>query len=172
MVGGLVRLCGLPFGDDLPNNHEDPEFNFEQYARRGEDPIAGIRASIRRRNSQHETWGWKYPRAARYLDQVRADLRNPHLIVVMRDPVAAAGRHRDIHGLPADAVRVLHQFQDANLELAERWQVPTLLVSYERGAEQPVRLARQLARFLGLPEPADRQRVRSFVQRGTYQAID
>lgn len=172
LIGGMARLCGLPFGDDLRGNHEDPILNYDNYVRQGVAPVPAIRDAILRRNNEHEVWGWKYPRAIRYLDKVRTDLRNPHLILVMRDPVAAAGRHGRAQGGRATAVRYQHQLQSANIDLVERWAVPTLLVSYERGSQRPMQLARQLADFLGLPRPADRKLVRSFAQRGTYQRIE
>ncbi|WP_141012886.1 sulfotransferase family protein [Nocardioides sambongensis] len=170
LIGGLVRLCGLPFGEGLLDNHEDPAFNFEAIQRSGQDPATTLRQTVRQRNAAHPVWGWKYPRASRYLDAIRSDLRNPHLLVVLRDPVAAAGRHRGADGGRRSAIHLQHERQVVNVELMERWQVPTLAISYERGVDQPVRLTRQIARFLGTPAP-DKVRVREFVRPGTYQKI-
>ncbi|WP_141012888.1 sulfotransferase family protein [Nocardioides sambongensis] len=171
LVGGLVRLCGLPFGEGMIGNHEDPAFNFDYIRRAGGDPLTEIRRAIPERNAAYDAWGWKYPRATRYLDDIRNELRSPHLIVVLRDPVAAAGRHRGGEGGRRAAVLRQHDLQMRNLDLIERWQVPTLAVSYERGISQPVRLARQIARFLGFPVP-ERSRVLDFVTPGRYQMID
>jgi len=171
MVGGLARLCGLSLGDELPNNHEDPDFNFDLLRRDGRDPIAQILGAIERRDAAHEVWGWKYPRATRYLDEIRARLRNPHLILVLRDPVAAGGRVIRKGQDPLATVQSHQELQTRNLDLAAGWQVPTLLVSYERSAARPFRAARDLAEFLGMPAPTDREQVRAFVQPGTYQDI-
>jgi hypothetical protein len=171
MVGGLARLCGLPLGDELPNNHEDPDFNFDLLRRDGQDPIARILAAIERRDAAHAVWGWKYPRAIRYLDEIRTRLRNPHLILVLRDPVAAGGRVIRKGQDALTTVQSHQELQTRNLDLAARWQVPTLLVSYERSADRPFRTAQDLAEFLGMPAPTDREQVRAFVQPGTYQDL-
>lgn len=171
MIAGLARLSGLFLGDGLPNNHEDADFNFDLHHRAGQDPLAHILAAIERRDAAHEVWGWKYPRASRYLDEIRPQLRNPHLILVLRDPVAAGGRVIRKGRDALETVQGHQQLQTRNLELIERWQVPTLLVSYERAADRPFRTARDLAEFLGMPAPTDRERVRAFVQPGTYQDL-
>jgi len=172
MVAGVARLCGLMLGDDLPNNHEDVAFNVDSLKRAGQDPFPAIKQTIERRNAEHTVWGWKYPRAAHYLDEIRSGLRDPRLVVVLRDPVASAGRQVRRHGRdPMEVVREHHQIQARNIDLVSRWQVPSLLVSYERSIDRPAELVERLAAFLGLPVPDDPERVRRFVRPGTYQDV-
>jgi pimeloyl-ACP methyl ester carboxylesterase len=172
MVAGVARLCGLMLGDDLPNTHEDFEFNLDALNRAGQEPLPAIRAAIERRNTDHLVWGWKYPRAAHYLDDVRSGLRDPRLILVLRDPVASAGRQVRRRGRdPMEVVRKHHQIQARNLDLVERWDVPSLLVSYERSIDRPTELVEQVAAFLGMPVPDDPDRIRRFVRPGTYQDV-
>lgn len=172
MVAGVARLCGLNLGTDLPNNHEDGEFNADFLRRDGLEPVPAIKATVERRNAEHGVWGWKYPRSIKFLDEIRPGLRDPRLILVLRDPVASAGRPvRRFKQNPMDVVQEHHQLQARNLKLVSRWEVPALLVSYERSIDRPVELAEQLADFLGMPAPADLEQVRRFVQPGTYQDV-
>ncbi|MGH3347323.1 MAG: hypothetical protein ACRDO4_10095 [Nocardioides sp.] len=171
MVGGLARLCGLAIGEDLPNNHEDPDFNYDFLRRDGYDPMSHILETIERRNQVHEVWGWKYPRASRYLDQIRPQLRSPHLILVLRDPVASASRNVYNGASALTAVKDHSDLQNRNLELITRWQVPTLLISYERSVRRPVLVANVVAEFLGCPAPPNRSQVRAFVKAGSYQDL-
>src|SRR5437588_9464001 len=80
VVAGVAQRCGLFIGSKLPINLEDPDFSHV--------PIQTMRESIAKRNETFDAWGWKYPAAARYVDKLIPDLRNPRLIVVWRDLVA------------------------------------------------------------------------------------
>jgi hypothetical protein len=144
-------------------------------------PRAGIlprehrasRAAVERRNAEHDVWGWKYPRSIKFLDEVRPTLRDPRLILVLRDPVASAGRpvRRQKEQNPMQVVQEHHQLEARNLKLVARWEVPALLVSYERSIDRPAELVEQLAEFLGMPAPTDPDLVRRFIQPGTYQSV-
>ena len=172
MVAGVARLCGLNLGKDLLNTHEDVEFNADFLQRDGIEPLPAIKAAVERRNAEHDVWGWKYPRSIRFLDQIRPGLRDPRLILVMRDPVASAGRPvRRFKQDPLEVVNDHLDLQARNLALVSRWEVPTLLVSYERAIDRPVELAEQMAAFLGMAPPTDHDQVRSFVRPGTYQDV-
>lgn len=172
MVAGLTRMCGVWLGDDLPHNHEDAAFNVDQLKKAGADPVARMREAITERDAARDVWGWKYPHAGAYLEDLRDDLRNPHLVVVLRDPVASTARnilYNDAE--PLREVLRVHRTTTRNLDLVERWAVPTLFVSYERGLARPFKLAGLLAEFLGTPAPTDRAKVREFVQPGSYQDL-
>ncbi len=171
VMGGLARMCGLYLGDDLPHNHEDSAFNVDLHRRDGLPALATIEQTIDRRNAEHAVWGWKYPRATRYLDDIRSRLRNPHLIVVFRDPVASSSRHVRGGKEPFDAVLTQNLSNASNLDLLARWEVPTLLVSYERVLARPIRTGVLLAEFLGTPPPPDGRKVREFVQPGSYKDV-
>jgi hypothetical protein len=172
MIAGVARLCGLNLGDDLPNTHEDFDFNVDFLKRDGLEPIPAIKAAVERRNAAHSIWGWKYPRSIGFLDQIRPGLRDPRLILVLRDPVASAGRGvRRSKQNPLEVVRDHLKLQARNVELVSRWEVPALLVSYERAIDRPVELAQQVAAFLGMPPPEDHDLIRRFVRPGTYQEV-
>ncbi len=169
MVAAVTRMCGVDLGEDLPSNLEDPAFS--RPVRNNTNNPEKMRAVIRERNASKQTWGWKFPRAASYLDALRPDLRDPHLIIVTRDPVATATR-QIVAGM--DVQQVVQEALDKQvraMELARRWRVPTLLVSYEKSLMAPARLATGLADFVGAAplSAQQRQEVAQFVKPGKLQ---
>lgn len=172
-VAGTARMCGLPIGDDLPTNLEDPAFNLDLHTRAGRDPLAEIRAALRTRNDQRQVWGWKYPRAGAYLDDVRDEIVDPRLIVVTRDIVATSswGAGRRESQAQMDTVRTRINQTLRNVDLVDRWKVPTLMVSYERAITMPEQFVPLLCGFLGLPTPTDLTEILAFLEPGSYKPV-
>ena len=96
MIARVAEQLGVGMGSGLPSNYEDDEFNYDKMSDAlKEDPKLMARALLRainRRNGRHDVWGWKYPRAHLYLPLIIKQVRNPHLICVLRDPVASSLR--------------------------------------------------------------------------------
>src|ERR1700722_17430936 len=84
MAAGAARGLGFYMGHALENN-EDLEFSYKS--------LEHMKNMIRARNVQYRKWGWKFPAAANYLDDLLAHVRNPHLIVVCRDLAATSAGH-------------------------------------------------------------------------------
>lgn len=163
-VAGTMQRLGLFIGDNLPNNYEDPDFV-------GKPPPAMIE-TIAERQKTYAVWGWKFPSAANYLENLMPALENPHLILVSRDIVATMKAHRRWHN--RGQVLAVHEIllqQQRNWFLIERWRVPTIMVSYEKAVLQPALFATQMAEFLGMPAPDDaaQAEITSFMQPGSYK---
>ncbi|MGH3347322.1 MAG: sulfotransferase [Nocardioides sp.] len=171
MVAGLASICGLRLGTESRKNQEDPEFNLRDLRQAGKDPIPSIRDTIDRRNAEHPVWGWKFPRAIAYLDQVRTALRSPHFIIVSRDPVASAGRRISQGIAPVDAITERLELMLRNIDLVTRWGAPALVVSYERTLQKPMTATSQIADFLGMAVPTDPAHVHAFIQPGSYRHV-
>lgn len=163
-VAGIMQRLGLFIGEDLPNNYEDPAFV-------GKGPPL-MRKTIAARNEAYPVWGWKFPSASNYLEALSPDLVNPHLVVVCRDMAATMKAHMRWHkrGLQLAAHDILLQ-QQRNWFLVERWQVPTLLVSYEKAVLAPEIFVREMADFLGQPRPEgdDMAQMTAFLEPGSYK---
>jgi hypothetical protein len=122
---------------------------------------------IARRNASGKDWGFKVPHIAAYLNQNDlARFRNPHLIVIFRDPVAITVRHalaEQVDPLPA-----LQDTTDAMNGLAEfvtRTTCPALLLSYEKALIFPEVFLDALTRFCAIPLTDDlRQRLMRQIQ--------
>ena len=163
-VAGTMQRLGLFIGEDLPNNYEDPCFV-------GQTP-SNMKEVIAARQKNHAVWGWKHPSAANYMENLLPDLENPHLIVVWRDLVATMKAHRRWHnrGQLLSVHEILMQHQ-RNWFLIERWKIPTALVSYEKTILNPALFAKQMADFLGMPEPKGeaRDEIITFLKPGSYK---
>ena len=171
MVAGAAKLCGLDIGENLPINLEDNDFNIHVLKNAGVKPIHHVLTSLGQRNKTKNIWGWKFPRAIAYLPYIREFLVNPHLILVFRDPIATATR-QILSGTPKiKAIESVQHLQKRNMELVKDWQVPTLIISYEKSVQRPEQFITDLCHFLGVEKPADMSEIRAFMAPGEYKSI-
>ena len=180
MVAGAIAMLGVPMGKDLPENIEDPNFNPIDHdtARRGPF-IDHVRQTVRERNATHPVWGWKYPRADRYLKDIVADLRNPRLVVVQRDPAPATIRGvRAARRLGEDEAAAAYRtarerlkVMATQLDMVEALGLPSYLLSYEKAVLFPRRFLRDLAGFVGCPLPDDVSPILEFMKPGKYKNL-
>lgn len=160
MVAGVAYLLGLELGSGLGG--EDlaftrvgqgykPQIAVEPLDPNSPGKIELLRNTVEHRNSHHSVWGWKDPSVELYLPEISDLLRNPHLIVVWRDPAAIATALMAINGLSAaDAFALAFENSQRFWSLVQSLHWPTLMVSYERGRLKPLELAKEMAVFLGL----------------------
>jgi hypothetical protein len=156
MAAKVLEALGVPMGrtGDLAV-HEDQEFLqallYFDFARLAE--------LIRDRNAAHGKWGFKFPSLQNHLlpPQI-AQFRDPHLIVIMRDPVAIAARSlnsdQERRGVSETLRNVTGQISDL-VNLVERANCPVLLLSYEKFVAFPDEAIEAIAGFCRLaPDPA------------------
>jgi len=180
MVAGVAHLLGLELNPSGPGNLEsrpivalargrNPENSLENLDLSRDEIMRRLGEQIDAFNAKDEVWGWKDPSAENYILDILGHIRNLHLIVVFRDPVAVAtallgandtARHRariqsEYQGPGAlaaeDAFRTADDRYTRYWNLALELGCPTLLVSYERGRANPEQLAAEMAEFLGMP---------------------
>ncbi|TMV83322.1 sulfotransferase [Thioclava sp. BHET1] len=176
MVAGAMIGLGIDMGKELPVNVEDPIFNLDGKRNDRKKFLAEIRKEISRKGALNAVWGWKYPQAVEYLSEVRDELPNPRFVIVYRDPVPATiraargmefgSRFDDVCYREMDKSIRLYRM---NLELARKWQCPTLLVSYERASAMPEEFLRELSTFCGLALPDDIEHIVEFMRPGEYK---
>ncbi len=165
IAGTMLRL-GIPMGEDLPNNYEDNDF---LGATSEEHKIE----TVKKRNDDYDVWGWKFPNAGNYIEKLLPYLRNPHIIMVSRDPVSICQSRvlmRDEN--PLRAYHTIMLQQQSNWFLLERLRVPTALVSYETAMLRSEPFIESLAAFLGTPLPADQAEIMNFLKPGSYKGLD
>lgn len=170
MVAGAISGLGVFMGSDLPVNVEDRAFNPDQHQGDLDGFLDTLPPVIKDRNETYAHWGWKYPRAERYLERVADQLKGLHLIVVLRDPVPAC--LRTLKRSDADPMQVVKrriQMEARNIALVDRLKRPTLLVSYERASTRPEVFLEELADFLGVEMPSDTSRILDFMTPGQYK---
>lgn len=170
MIAGLLIQLGIPMGDRLvAGNLEDEAFLGHKGIRRiftksSEkkakcEYLSEVREIIKKRNSTHNTWGWKDPLASYYVSDINDNLRNPHYIIVTRDVGAITTRENQFVDNHEGSLSLDH-LQNAIQEYAEisnfvkQQRPPALLVSYERTLRHPSAAVVAIARFLGMEEQA------------------
>ena len=130
---------------------------------------------IEARNDANDLWGWKDPSADLYLGAIAEVVRNPFVVFVNRDLAAVA--QSEVKQMQCS----IEQAYDLALvrysrywELLQRLQWPTLLVSYERSLLEPEALLCEIADFIGLEPPSERQRdfIKRFASGRDYQQLD
>jgi len=172
MVAGVARALGLDLGNvGQRKNNEDPRFQNR--------PLPQMREAIETRNGESDVWGWKFPAAGSYLPELSNSLRNPYLIVVYRDPVAAAlSQARRDRAFNRRSTRLaLHESSAnnaVNTGLALATDRPCLLVSNERAVTDPEGLIDDIAAFLGQETPAGalREKILAYIKPGQYKSFD
>ena len=165
MIAGAVRGFGISLGDNLPVNNEDPDFTYKS--------LPHMKAAIQARNEKYQSWGWKFPMAANYMEELLPVIRNPVFVIVARDVAATASALTRWHNRDRSAAisEALIQTQK-NFTLALRWQTPTLFVSYERAVSNPEVCLEELGTFLDLKLAVDRGRLIDFMARGSYKSFE
>lgn len=172
MVAGAVLGLGVPMGQGIGRNFEDPAFNIDWQKGALPEFIEHARQVIAARDAAHPIWGWKFPNAVRYLDRVIGDLRAPHLVCVYRDPIPMALRRRQTSDTASNFVTARLRAQVRNTAMIEELGVPTLMVSYEKASAHPLVFLQELAEFLNLPLPDNVEEIVAFMAPGSYKDPD
>ena len=170
-VAGAARALGLFLGEGLHQNNEDPLFVHRDY----NESIDAINL----RNSTHSVWGWKFPKAFLDLPLYLEHVRNPHLILVFRDPIASAMGHLRWSGVGILKPMHFHlsesqAYNSLNLTHALTAGVPTFLISYEKWLFNIAAGIEELANFLLLKPPtkALMKSLLKYLDGGTYKNFD
>ena len=175
MVAGVLRGFGLDLGSDLPDNHEDPRF--VTHAGGGDiwpraERNVKLRETITARNAEKAVWGWKYPEAADYVDDIIGNLRNPHLICVFRDLASVTLAHERWHSVQGlRALNDLNLNVARNISLLSRADCPKMMISYEKALRHPDNFAKEITEFCGI-DIDPKFDYRGFMQPEVYKKIE
>ncbi len=150
-VAKVLHTLGVPMGNT--NNlavHEDQDFLhallfFDQ---------ARVIQLIGDRNEKYHRWGFKFPSLQNHLLPPQlSQFRAPHLILVMRDPVATANRafssDTEVNSIVDAFLNVTRQVTDL-VNFMQKVECPTLLISYEKLLAFPDQTIDSIARFCGI----------------------
>ena len=151
MIARILCGAGVFMGSQLDDVvFEDNEFAslFENLA------LAKIGRLVQRRNSEHETWGFKRPHLHLYGKSLVDVFRNPYMIITMRDPVAIAERNvLSEQNNPASSLSTAVDDLQAMVRFARLLSCPVLLISYEKAVQKPEVFVKDLLDFCGLDLP-------------------
>jgi hypothetical protein len=123
MVASVLEGAGVWLGDHVYDPiKEDAEITQMLEAR----DFTRLDALIERQNARTPIWGFKIPDLHQYMQHDELDrFRNPHLIVIYRDPVAVAVRN------------VLSERVDGELAMMEATAAMHALVQFVRASRLP-----------------------------------
>lgn len=149
LVAGLLRDAGVFMGEFVHDVVEEDASMLHILSSRDMPRLSGI---IQERNAAHSTWGFKVPNLHAFMrfDELHL-FRDPHLIIIYRDPVAVTVRNSlsehfgELEGLAAatSAAYALARF-------VQRVPCPVLLLSYEKALAFPNLVIDSLLSFCDL----------------------
>ena len=165
MVASVLKQFGIHLGDEIDSSV------FEDRAIAGaidRGDMDAFRSIVEDYNAGHRIWGFKRPKAFSRLDDILKELRNPRIVVTMRDCVAIAVRNsKSVYHDETEGIRRAAQATVAAVDALEDVTCPVLMVSYEKAMSNPKKFARQLAAFCGLaPSPEMIQDVVAVMKNG------
>ena len=174
MVAKMLHDLGIFMGERLGSTCQDAvmsEISRALFHGRADISHPGIEEVLRRRDRLFAVWGWKF--TDHLFEPLYAKTRNPHLILVFRDPVAIATRESVSQGRA-----VLSSFRRALDQLANFGHLlastayPCLAVSYERALKRTPELVEGLLDFAGTgASPQARERALEWAQPGSPEYL-
>lgn len=132
------------------------------------DNVEELRTLIATNNQAHSTWGFKRPKAFAKVEKLVPELRNPRIVMTLRDPAAIAVRNSKsaYHDLWR-GVHIAAKLTRAALAALDNVNCPVLLVSYEKAMTNRAAFLQRLAIFCGLqPTQARLSAAESVMQNG------
>ena len=171
MLAALLQAAGVWLGDHVyqPIN-EDAEIAQMLRAR----DLFRLDALIKRQNARAPIWGFKMPDLHLFLQHDELTrFRDPHLIVIFRDPVAVAARNvvsERVDGLQAiiEATATTH----ALAQFVRASRLPFLFLSYEKALVFPRAFIDSVLGFCGITlDAAKRDALLDHVQPNRSQYV-
>jgi hypothetical protein len=167
MVAGVMRALGIYMGDDISeSNQENAQFANAE--------LPAMVEAVKRNNSKHDIWGWKFPHAADYVDRLWPQLVNPHMICVYRDPVANGQGLQRWHPFgPMHAMQEVMLRQQKNMNLiSRRGGAPTIMISYEKAERNKDLFLEEFSALLGLVPDRAAFDFEGFMAASSYKNIN
>jgi hypothetical protein len=171
MLAALLEGAGVWLGDHVyqPIN-EDAEITQILRAR----DLTRLDALIRRQNAKTPIWGFKMPDLHQFLQHDELGrFRNPHLMVIYRDPVAVAARNalsEQVDGTEAmiETTAAMHSIA----QFVRASGLPFLLLSYEKALLFPQVFIDGALKFCGITlDDEKRADLRRHVQPNRMQYV-
>jgi len=155
MVAGVLRALGVFMGSQISEGVlEDREIAKIL----DKDDWDGFRNIAEDRNRNYLHWGFKRPNAYGKASNAIGFLRNPRMILTMRDCVAVGVRNSiSVHTDPFESVVTAAKGAAHLIESAKSLKCPIMFLSYEKALFEPAQFVHGLAEYCGL-SPSDNQR--------------
>ncbi|MDE5109389.1 MAG: hypothetical protein O4808_20810 [Trichodesmium sp. St17_bin3_1_1] len=164
MIAGCLRELGIFMGEIVSDNHEDPVFL--------SDDIEILKRIIIARNDKYDNWGWKVPKTMFQIENLLPLIRNPHFIIVTRDPFDIAKSMMKREAMPFDlAIQHIFLVYKHLQQFVEKCLAPLMFVSYNRVLADKEAFICELTSFIGSENLSKEQlnQLRNFIG-GNYRS--
>lgn len=168
-VSGCLRELGVAMPDAHPLKHEWSPIVYD-------DDLINIersRSNINQLNKNFDLWGWKSPKDLFKFPQFVSMVRNPHVIIVFRDPLDVSLSIRERESLPieiglAETASVYRQIS----ELVSMAAYPLALCSYGKMLDNPAGFVQQVSDWLEISVDGDAiSSAAKFISPKNYRSI-
>jgi hypothetical protein len=165
LLAGMLHCGGLNFGKNIAPIYEDIKLSRSMENKNEE----AFNQNLADRNKD-AIWGWKRPSIINHFDNVIPKLRNPHVIVIMRDVAAIAMRNQIARSGQMNAkeissnMRINLHIQQKSLAKANEYKLPLCIVSAEKMKSTPIETAQGCASFFGIDTDTDS--AKAFLEKG------
>ena len=149
MVAHCLKNMGVFMGYDIgEGNGEDKDFQFAEPRQ--------IIELIKKRNAEHDVWGWKFPDSINYVDRFKSHLVNPHYICIFRDPYAVALSEEKRTGQDFNTMFARANQRNAKMiEFSRNCEGKVLRLSYEHCITRLDEFAKTLTEYVGIGDKKD-----------------
>lgn len=146
MVASVLNELGVFLG----NKKDHAVFEDVEIANALEqNKIDVFKELVTKRNKDYNLWGWKRPSSFDHIDLINKHVRNPHFIIVFRDPLAISIRNKI--SMNSNVLDTIGQTQERYLKIIkfiQKTKHPCLLVSYEKAIAKKLKFIHSLSEFL------------------------
>ncbi|MDD4455990.1 MAG: hypothetical protein PHC98_00210 [Syntrophotalea acetylenica] len=153
MVSGSLIELGVFMGENISGggSYEDVDFFTKD--------TKELRALVARRDSMHDTWGWKYPHTSEYIAKIAKDLRNPYFVVIFRNIFDVARSFVKHHNeMPFEnALENAYSRYNSVVQFVTKHKYPTMFFSFEKALDKKEEFLDSLVSFLDLSPNADQR---------------
>jgi len=164
MVATVARAAGVFMGQFF---HEVVQEDAQALELITSQNTGRLKTFIETRNAEYRRWGFKVPNLHMYLSYRDLSLfRNPHLIVIYRDPVAVA-----VRGALSEHRYAINELMGATgsmyslAQFIDRADCPTLMLSYEKALTFPEATIESIMEFCGIKvTPGAREKLLKKIQ--------
>ncbi len=148
MIAKILHELDIHMGDQ----YNEAVFEDREMAKYAEgNDIAQLSKLVEEKNAAHDIWAWKRPRAYRYAKRLEKIVRNPHYIILFRDPLAIALRNNiSVHLSVEEGLEKAIQETTDLIAFLKDNKYPCLCVSYEKALQNKHALVESMANFMGL----------------------
>ena len=167
LVSGTLLELGVFMGHNTHRTkHEYSPFYLNM-------PKRDLLTVIRANDHAHPVWGWKCPKDIFYTDQYLHHLRNPHVVIAIRNPLDTSLSSHKYNSLGLlHSLRQNHLVMDRIIAHTIDSELPTALVSYEKSLASPSTFVNGLASFLQLTVSEEQlSKAELFSSRGSYSLV-